>query len=294
MKKIIVLCRASSVLKAFFIISFLFWVNLSLSQVEVDTTQTNETDTAEAAPMLPEDQPDGTMADKYENDERNISELRIKYHINADGTFNSGNVNRVIFAARTGIEADIHKSIRLSTSPVFIYGEQGGVLNERELFSDLRTTFYYHHRLHYITFASADKSNLRKINFRHIGAGGLVYRLIDRPNAYLTISNVMIYEKTEYNINEKFVRELWRNSTRLQGEYKFNHNKITLTHLLYFQPSITQHNVRWNGGMTFKYLINRHISFRTILEDSYESFVVPGRKNNDFRWTFGFGIEGGK
>ena len=69
---------------------------------------------------------------------------------------------------------------------------------------------------------------------------------------------------------------------------------VFLENTLFLQPSITEKNFRWNGNLILKYQLSKHISFRSTVENSYESIVVPGRQNNDFRWTFGIAYEGKK
>ncbi len=219
----------------------------------------------------------------------------FKYHISLDGNFTAGNINRELLAIRSAFELDLHKTFRLSTSPTFIYGRQTKVLSERELLADLRASLFYRKKLYPMAFTSFEKSNLRKIISRQIVAGGFTFKVLEQPKAFLTLTNLVLYENTDYVSNDRFSdRKLWRNSTKLQGEYKLKKEKFIISHSLYFQPAISQKNVRWNGNMVFRYLISKKVSLRTVIEDSYESLVVPGRKKNDFRLMFGLGIDGVK
>lgn len=230
-----------------------------------------------------------------EEEEANDAPFSFRYRFSADGTYNSGNVNRAIAQFGAGLDWDIRKKFKISSSPSFIYGEQSKVVNEREIFADLRTSILHEKRLYYLAFTSIEKSNLRKINVRYIGAGGIGFKLIQKDNVYLSITDVLLYEKTDFTINEKFPdRNLWRNSTRFFGEYKFDKGKMSISHILFLQPSFTEKNFRWNGNLIFKYQITKVTSIRSVIENSYESVVVPTRKNNDFRWTFGVVFEGRK
>ncbi|TAG61779.1 MAG: DUF481 domain-containing protein, partial [Runella slithyformis] len=74
--------------------------------------------------------------------------------------------------------------------------------------------------------------------------------------------------------------------TRLTGEFALD-SHLTLASVVYFQPAITQKNLRWAGTVSVNYRLNRTVSLRTKFENNYESLVVDGRKNNDFRWTMG-------
>lgn len=227
--------------------------------------------------------------------ERRADINKYKYHLGIDGNFSFGNVNRTLFATRTSLDVDVHKKIRLSTSPFFIYGRYNKILNERELFGDIRSSFWYSHQIHPISFISFEKSNLRKIGFRSVYATGFSYKLLDKAKAKISVTDFILYESSDYIKSVAFAdRRLWRNATKLQGEYKINKDKFILSHLINVQPAITQDNIRWNANLNMRYMLSKQISFRMILEDYYESLVVPGRKRNDFRLMFGLGWDGGK
>lgn len=278
--------------KQFTILFLLFFAFMGMGQENPDSIQMLED---QDIPKEETDAPEVIQPDNeiilYTDFKQEIN--LFKYHLGIDGNFSTGNVNRKLFALRTGFELDLHKIFRLSFSPYFIYGEQNKILSERELFTDLRGSLFYRKDFHYVGFTSIEKSNLRKINSRHIGAVGLAYKLVKSKNAQLTINNLILYENTDYVTNDRFKdRRLWRNSTKLQGEYKMKKDKFVISHLFYFQPAISQQNIRWNGNIIMRYMVSKKISIRAVIDDSYESLVVPGRKKNDFRLTFGIGIDG--
>lgn len=220
---------------------------------------------------------------------------KIRYRFTADGTYTSGNVSRALMQFTSNFDWNISKIMKVSSSPSYVYGQQNKALAEREVFLDLRSSILYEKTLYYLAFTSFERSNLRKINNRFIGAAGFGLKLIQQKTAYLSVTNVLLYEKTDFVVNEKFPdRNLWRNSTRFFGEYTFDKGKMTLSHILFIQPSITEKNFRWNGNVSLKYQVSKNVSFRSTIENSYESIVVPGRQNNDLRWTFGIVLEGKK
>ena len=209
----------------------------------------------------------------------------------ADGIFTAGNVNRSLFQFSTNFDCNLHKKIKISTSPSFIYGTQNSVLTEREYFADLRASFFTKHQLYYLAFGTFEKSNLRQINYRWIVAAGLGFKIIENKNVYIGITNVLLYENTDFISDALRDRNLWRNSTRISGEYHFDKDKMLLKHTIFLQPSITEDNFRWNGSISLAYKISKSISLRTTLENSYESLVVVGKKNDDVRFTIGFVYE---
>ncbi len=276
-----------------FILSFYFTAKAQISPP--DTLQPINNPTEMPSDSTAEEESSDDEESTEEEDQKDDTPAKFRYRFATDGTVTSGNVSRTLVQFTSNLDWNLHKIFKLSSSPSFIYGKQNKILAERESFADLRASFLHERKFYYLAFSSIEKSNLRKINHRFVGAGGVGLKLVQKKQAYISITNVLLYEKTDFVINEKFPdRNLWRNSTRLFGEYTFDKSKMSLSHTLYVQPGITEKNFRWNGNIIFRYQVSKNVSFRSMIENSYESVVVPGRQNNDFRWTFGVVLEGKK
>lgn len=273
----------------------LLFFNTNAQDAPSDTLKPTKLDTNMPADSTSEEEEEEGDEEGEEEEEKDDTPAKFRYRIATDGTYTSGNVNRALIQFSSALDFNNSKIIKFSSSPSYIYGQQNKVLAEKELFLDLRTSILHERKFYYLAFTSYEKSNLRKINDRFIGAAGVGLKLVQKTHAYISVTNVLLYEKTDFVINEKFPdRNLWRNSTRLFGEYTFKDSKASISHTLFLQPSITEKNFRWNGNLILKYQLSKHISFRSTVENSYESIVVPGRQNNDFRWTFGIAYEGKK
>lgn len=213
----------------------------------------------------------------------------FRYRFTADGTVTSGNVNRALLQLTSAVDYELSNYFKLSTSPSFVYGKQNGLLAEREWFGDLRTTYCYEQRLYYLAFGSYERSNLRQINHRWTIAAGAGYKLLDRKRAYVSITDVLMHEYTDFIESNDI--NIIRNSTRLYGEYTFDHDRITVTHTTFYQPALGQYNVRWNASLSVQIKLASTTSLRSTLANAYESLVVPGRQNNDLRFTVGLVYE---
>jgi Protein of unknown function, DUF481 len=217
-----------------------------------------------------------------------------RYRLTADGTLTSGNINRSLLQLVSAFDVEVSKIAKLSTTPSFVFGRQNGVLAEREYFGDARLTMFYENRLYYLAFGSYERSNLRQISNRYTAAAGLGYKLLARKRAYISLTNVLIREYTDYV--ELSDVNIWRNSARLFGEYTFDEDRWKVSHTAFYQPALSRplgqpRNVRWNGSVSVQYKFSTSLSFRTTLANSYESIVVPGRVNNDLRLTLGMTYE---
>ncbi len=213
----------------------------------------------------------------------------FRYRFTADGTFTSGNVNRALLQLTSAVDYQLSNYFKLSSNPSFVYGKQNGLLAEREWFGDLRTTYRHEQRLYYLAFGSYERSNLRQINHRWTIAGGAGFKVLNRKRAYISITDVLMQEYTDFleldDIN------IFRNSTRLYGEYVFGKDRFTVTHTAFYQPALGQYNVRWNASVSVQVKLTAATSLRTTLANAYESLVVPGRQNNDLRFTVGLVYE---
>ncbi len=153
----------------------------------------------------------------------------------------------------------------------------------------MRVTLGYSSAFYGLAFGSWERSNLRQINNRWVVAAGLGYKLVQRERAYISVTNLLLHETTDFL--ERTDLSLWRNSTRILGEFA-PVDKLKIYAACMYQPSISEkNNVRWSATLSIQYRVGKGVSFRTKFDNINESYVVAGRKNNDFRWTVGFAFE---
>ncbi|MBD2699084.1 DUF481 domain-containing protein [Spirosoma sp. BT702] len=232
-----------------------------------------------------------SSADKGEDEDDMADSTKVdyRYKFTADGTVTSGNVSRTLLQLTGAVDFQLSHYFKLSTSPSFVYGKQNELLAEREWFGDLRTTFRHEKRLYYLAFGSYERSNLRQIARRLTAAAGIGYKLLNRQRAYISLTNVILHENTDFfELNDIYI---FRNSVRLFGEYKFDKDRWTITHTAFYQPALGTYNVRWNASLSVQVKLTEVISLRSTVANAYESLVVPGRQNDDFRFTVGLVYE---
>lgn len=213
----------------------------------------------------------------------------FRYRFTADGTVTAGNVSRTLLQLTSAVDYELSNHFKLSSNPSFVYGKQNGLLAEREWFGDFRTTYRYEKRLYYLAFGSFERSNLRQINKRWTVAGGLGYKLLNHKKAYISVTDVIMNENTDFVELEDIY--IVRNSVRLFGEYTFDKDRFTITHTAFYQPALGQYNIRWNASLSLQIKLTSTTSLRSTVANAYESLIVPGRQNNDFRFTMGLVYE---
>lgn len=217
------------------------------------------------------------------------STQKFHFRVAFDGMASTGNIERFLLQTSAALDYKPSKFLKMSMSPSFLYGSQSGILYEREFFDDLRLTLGYSNRLYGTAFSSWERSNLRQIRNRWVQAAGLGYKLVQRPKTYISITNLILHENTDFA--ERTDLDLWRNSTRLLCEFAPT-NKLKVLSTLLYQPSFSDKgNIRWSGVVSVQYRVGKGISFFSKFENVYESYVVSNRKNNDFRATAGLAFE---
>jgi Protein of unknown function, DUF481 len=213
------------------------------------------------------------------------------YSIGSDGNFTWGNVDRALWTARGKLEFTTGKILKFGSYPQFVYGTKSGQLLERDWMADIHASFFYQDKVYEMLFGSVEASNLRKIELRYIAGLGAGWQIKDVPAHYLSLTSALIYEYTDFIGLDPI--QLLRSSSRILGVHKLKNNHIILRYNYLFQPSINRNNVRWNGMFSVESPINRWVRLRSSLECSYESLVVFGKQNYDWRLTFGFVIGNG-
>ncbi len=219
------------------------------------------------------------------------AEPSFKVRLVGRGLFTTGNINRTLLEANVSLAyAKVGSVLSLDMNPRYTYGQQAGVLAERDYGTDLNLGIFHEKPFYGIVFGFAEVSNLRQINLRGLFGAGLGWRILNTPALRFSISSAILYETTDFRSETRQDINVYRNSTRLKGEYKFFQNKLIIRHIVFFQPALRSDNLRWNGFLTIELPITTYFSINTRLDNSYESAVVEGRKNNDTRWTVGFSL----
>jgi hypothetical protein len=211
----------------------------------------------------------------------------LKYRLIGDGNFSWGNVNRTLMVARAEISYT-RPVISISTNPRFAFGQQNGLLAEREPYVDLFIDLYKQHKVYGFGLGTLEASNLRNITVRRLGGLGVGFRLLDSKSHTLSLTNAIISEFTRFRLRSHV--HVVRNSVRLKGKHSFFSDRLRLNHLTFVQPALNMPNLRWNTLISVEMPLNKWVTVRTTFENAYESVVEAGRKNNDTRVTFGIAI----
>jgi len=214
------------------------------------------------------------------------------YHIIFNGT---GSLNRArdgnSYLLNNGLRFELKKkSIALNATNNWVYGKSNGNLTNNDFSSTIDFNLYKAMpHAYYWGLVTYNTSYSLKINKQLLAGGGIAYSILDRPNAYLNISNGILYDLSDINTTDttREVYNTYRNSFRLQIHFLIA-NLVTLDSGSFLQNSLTKHkdyNVRTTFGLGFK--LNNWLSLNSSL--AYNK--VSRTDSENLLLTYGLKVE---
>jgi hypothetical protein len=192
------------------------------------------------------------------------------YHVVFNGT---GSLNRArdgnAYLLNNGLRFELKKkSIALNATNNWVYGKSNGDLTNNDFSSTIDFNLYKAiPHAYYWGLVNYNTSYSLKINKQLLAGGGIAYSVLDKPNAYLNISDGILYDLSDINTTDttREVYNTYRNSFRLQMHFLIA-NLVTLDSGSFLQNSLTKHNdyiLRTTFGLGFK--LNTWLSLNSSL-----------------------------
>jgi len=210
------------------------------------------------------------------------------YHIQVSST---GSINRTndqrAYLLNNGLNFGIKQTdFVLNTTTIWLYGKQNNSLSNNDFSSTLNFNlfkgfphFYYWGLINYNTSYSL------KLKNQLLAGGGIAYSLLDRDQAYINISNGLLFDQSSLVVGESY--HTLRNSLRLQ--YHFDIKQIiTIDGSHFLQNSFSKRGdyiVRSSTTVGLK--LKKWISLTTAL--NYNRLNITGRENLNL--TYGLSID---
>lgn len=133
------------------------------------------------------------------------------------------------------------KSISLNNSANWIYGQQQDNLTNNDFTNTLDFNRYITKKFYYWGLGNFDKSYSLKINSRLQSGLGLAYSFVDTTNAFINLSDGLLYESSDINRNDT-TREIYntfRNSFRLRFRFASKNELVVLDGVSFLQNSLS-------------------------------------------------------
>ena len=226
--------------------------------------------------------------------------IKVKAQLSLTGFWQSGNVETLIFRAKSDLSFKPWKNTVFKTQNSYVYQEFGKEKADEDILSLNFLYFNPEKKLYPLVLGFLSTNFRREIDRRYLVGAGLSYQLLKKKKDWLKVSLTAEYEETdfasttfnrsEYNGNR--VINTFRATIWLNGKYYLFKNKLILTHESYFQPSLeASNNFRWRGDLGLELPVWKFLNFKVNYLNTFESLVIQGQEQEDRFLTFGFTLK---
>lgn len=210
------------------------------------------------------------------------------YHllVSAAGSLNKTNNNDAYLLNNSVNFGMKKKSVVLNSTSSWLYGKQNNTLSNNDFSTTLNFNlyktlphFYYWGLLNYNTSYSL------KINSQVLAGLGVAYSILDKKDAYLNISNGVLYDKS--NLLSDLNYHTYRNSLRLQFHFQLK-EFITLDGSNFLQNSFSRgDDYIFRSVTTVGIKLKKWISLTTAL--NYNKMNITASENLNL--TYGLTLD---
>ncbi len=222
--------------------------------------------------------------------------LRFGYRVNVNGSWITGNVERLLINSNLELSHG-EKKIGIKSSNSYIYGTIFKRETENDMFS--RNFFYLNPRNRFYPYAMLwlQNSKRQQINFRSQAGLGVSYALVSKGTHHVKVSGTITREETYYDGTNFFIIpenlemdrvKNWRGTIRVLGNHVMANGKVKIHYETWYQPSLNDtENWRYFMNASLDVPISKHFSFRTAFLYNHDNIVLASIKRDDKIMTFG-------
>lgn len=226
--------------------------------------------------------------------------LSLKADLSLTGFWQSGNVETLIFRAKSDFSFKPFKSWVFKTTNSYIY-QAFDKSKADEDFLSLNFLYLNPERKFYpLVLGIASTNFRRKIDVRYLAGAGVTYQVLNKNDNWLKLSLTSEYEYTNFSetnfnrseFNGSETINTLRATVWINGKYHLFKKKLILSHESYFQPSLEQsNNFRWQADVNVELPIWKFLNFKINYRRTFESIVIAGQEEQDQFLTFGFTLK---
>lgn len=207
----------------------------------------------------------------------------LKLEVDANGMYNNGNVERVIFNSSLKLEYKTEKT-ELLFSPQYTYGTQDSELKEDEV--RLYTSFEVlkHKFVYGFGFSDMSSSYKRKIIYQHDIGFGIGKYLCNTDSTKISLTVAYMNQSTDFETNSDIF--VHRTSFRFKGKHTLRKSK--LTYIFWYKPAINVDGIYiFNSSIVYSIPITKLVAFNIKLLYEYDNLVTEDVNPLDTQILFG-------
>ncbi|MFT6749075.1 MAG: hypothetical protein ACJAQ1_001005 [Flavobacterium sp.] len=226
--------------------------------------------------------------------------LKLKANLSLTGFYQGGNVETIIFRAKSEVGFIPFKKWVFKTKNTYVYQEFGKQKADEDILS-LNFLYLNPERKIYPLILGFISTNFRReIDLRTLFGLGVTYQILNTIKHWLKVSISSEYEQTNFGssnfnrfkYNGDAAINTFRSTFWLQGKYHLFEKKVILNHEVYFQPSLSEsNNYRWQTDFGLELPIWKFLNVKINYLHTFESVVIVNQKQQDSMMTFGFTLK---
>lgn len=226
--------------------------------------------------------------------------LKLKANLSLTGLWQGGNVETLIFRAKSELSVKPWKKWIFKTRNSYTYQEFGKEKADEDILS---LNFLYlnpDRKIYPFVLGFVSTNFRREIDLRSLFGAGVSFQIYSKEKDWLKFSLSSEYEQTKFSLSNFNVIEYNNNSSIntfrttvwINGKYYLFKNKVIFTHESYFQPSLEKsNNYRWQADLALELPVWKFLNFKINYLHSFESIVIVNQKREDKFLTFGFTLK---
>ncbi|GAA4885751.1 hypothetical protein GCM10023311_05700 [Flaviramulus aquimarinus] len=226
--------------------------------------------------------------------------LKLKANLSVTGFWQSGNVETLIFRAKSDVAVKPWKKWVFKTKNSYVYQAFDKDKADEDILSLNFLYFNPDRKLYPFVLGFVSTNFRREIDVRYLFGTGITYQLLNHKKRWLKFSISGEYEETdyfkttfnrsEYNGNRSI--NTFRGTLWINGKYHLFKDKMILSHESYYQPSLEKgDNYRWQADIGLELPVWKFLNFKINYLHTIESLVVVDQKQEDQFLTFGLTLK---
>jgi hypothetical protein len=226
--------------------------------------------------------------------------LNLKAGLSLTGFWQGGNIETLIFRAKSDLSFKASKKWVFKTQNSYVYQEFGNQKADEDILS-LNFLYFNPEQTTYPFVLGFVSTNFRReIDLRYLLGAGVTHQILSEKNHWLKFSISSEYENTHFNKADfnrsEYDGNQFLNTFRItlwiNGKYHLFDDKIILSHESYFQPSLRYgNNYRWQADVGLELPIWKFLNVKINYLHTFESIVIENQKQEDKFLTIGFTIK---
>ncbi|UAM98425.1 DUF481 domain-containing protein [Polaribacter litorisediminis] len=226
--------------------------------------------------------------------------LNLRANLSLTGFWQGGNVETLIFRAKSEVSFKPSKKMVFKTMNSYVYQAFGKTKADEDILSLNFLYFNPKRKLYPLVLGFVSTNFRREINLRSLLGVGVTYQVLENKEYWLKFSISSEYEQTkfdktrfnisEYNGNQSI--NTFRSTFWVNGKYNLFKKKVIINHEIYFQPSLEQRdNFRWQADVGLELPVWKFLNFKINYRHTFESIVIESQKQEDGMMSFGFTLK---